>query len=112
MNKIVRIYKLLSDETRLRMMLLIYQDELCICQLSGILNVPQPRISKYLSKLRDLELVSNKRVGKFIYYSLNRNNKVLILNLDNILNSINEYPKILTDQKSIKHKCGYIPKSN
>ncbi len=57
MTQLINIYKLLSDEIRLRMMLLLYQENLCVCQLAGIIDVPQPRISKHLSKLRDLNLV-------------------------------------------------------
>ena len=49
MQTLTSIYKLLSDETRLRLLILLYQEPLCVCELVGILNVPQPRISKNLS---------------------------------------------------------------
>ena len=53
MNQLTSIFKLLSDETRLRMMVLLFQQDLCVCEISGILEVPQSRVSKNLSKLRD-----------------------------------------------------------
>ena len=67
MNQLTNIFKLLSDETRLRMMVLLYQEELCVCELSGVLEVPQPRVSKNLSKLRDMNLVADNRKEKFVF---------------------------------------------
>lgn len=107
MTNPTNIYKLLSDETRLRMMLLLYQEELCVCQLAGILDVPQPRISKHLSKLRDLNLVKDERKDKFVYYNLIKENPILDLNFKNILENISDYPEILLDQKNILTKCNY-----
>ncbi len=108
MTQLTNIYKLLSDETRLRMMLLLYQEELCVCQLAGIIDVPQPRISKHLSKLRDLNLVKDERKDKFVYYTFNTDHPTLILNFDNILDNIADYPEVMLDQKNIKNKCNYI----
>ncbi len=78
MNTILNTFKLLSDETRLRIILLLNQEELCVCQLTGILDISQPKASKALSKLRDLNLVIDNRKEKFVYYSLNNNNPMMI----------------------------------
>lgn len=107
MTQLTNIYKLLSDETRLRMMLLLYQEDLCVCQLAGIIDVPQPRISKNLAKLRDLNLVKDERKDKFIYYSLTKDNPFLTLNFNHILEHIRDYPEIHLDQKNISNKCQY-----
>ncbi|NCC79781.1 MAG: ArsR family transcriptional regulator, partial [Clostridia bacterium] len=50
MNDLLNIFKTLSDETRLRIVMLLHHDELCVCEMSGILDVSQPTISKGLSK--------------------------------------------------------------
>ncbi len=42
MNTLINTFKLLSDETRLRIILLLQQEELCVCQLTGILDISQP----------------------------------------------------------------------
>jgi len=110
MTALTTIYKLISDETRLRMMLLLYQENLCVCQLAGILNVPQPRISKYLSKLRDLDLVYDQRKSKFVYYTLKKEHPMLTLNFNKILENIANYPKIQQDQLSLPNKQIYIIK--
>lgn len=108
MNQLTTIFKLLSDDTRLRMMVLLYQQELCVCQLSGILEAPQPRISKNLSKLRDLNLVSDVRKDKFIYYSLRTENLLLMEMLEAILDTINTYPQLKIDQERLSRKDIYI----
>ncbi len=77
MNKLTKVFKILSDENRLRMIVLLYQEDLCVCELMGILGIPQSRISQNLSKLRDLNLVDDERKDKFVFYSLKRDNKYL-----------------------------------
>lgn len=108
--KLTPIFKLLSDETRLRVILLISCKELCVCELCGILNEPQPKISKILSKLRDLDLVSDQRKDKFVFYSIKDNNKLLNHTTHFILNNIDAYPNILEDQSRLKNKELYIDK--
>lgn len=108
MNQLTSIFKILSDETRLRMLILLYQEDLCVCQLSGILDVPQPRISKNLSKLRDLDLVSDERKEKFVYYSLKKENNILINTLKNIIADFDSYPQLVEDQNRINDKETFL----
>ncbi len=64
--------KLLSDQTRLRsLMLLMQEGELCVCELTHALDLIQPRISRHLASLRDMQVVIDKRMGQWIYYSIN-----------------------------------------
>ena len=108
MNQLVNIFKLLSDETRLRILMLLFQEELCVCQLSGILDVPQPRVSQSLSKMRDMGLVSDERQEKYIFYSLKKDNATLTNALQNILDQISSYPQLGEDQKGLKDKMYYL----
>ena len=108
MNQLVSIFKLLSDETRLRMLILLYQEELCVCEISGILDIPQPRISQNLSKMRDLDLVEDERREKYMYYSLKKDNLILLDILGKIYSDIGSYPKLLKDQKGLKTKDIYL----
>jgi len=67
----VGVFKALGDENRLASMLLILQqEELCVCELTEALGVSQPRISRYLGQLRELALVQDERRGQWIYYRL------------------------------------------
>ena len=71
MDDLTDFFKILSDETRLRILVLLYHQEYCVCELCGILGESQPKVSKHLAKLRDLGLVKDVRREQFIYYSLN-----------------------------------------
>jgi len=64
-------FKLLSDSTRLRILVLLSVKELCVCELCGILKLSQPKISRHLAKLRDQGLVTDAREGQWVFYHLN-----------------------------------------
>jgi len=61
----------LSDPTRLRiLMLLLKEDELCVCHLTEILKMSQPKISRHLAVLRENKLLLDRRSGLWIHYRL------------------------------------------
>jgi len=74
MNQLTDLYKTLSDETRMRIINLIYQQDLCVCELVEILELSQPKISKHIAKFRQIGLVETERNEQFIYYKFNHNN--------------------------------------
>lgn len=104
MDKLNKIFKLLCDETRLRIIILLAQEQLCVCQISGILNISQSLASKHLSKLRDMDFVFDKRQDRFIFYNLVVDNMILKGVTDNILNHIQEFPQLMLDQSRIGEK--------
>ncbi|WP_029324429.1 ArsR/SmtB family transcription factor [Priestia megaterium] len=86
-EKAVQILKLLGDKTRLSMMKLLQNNECCVCELVEIYKASQPAISQHLRKLRDIELVKERRKGHWIFYSLNKGNSYYQFVLD-ILDSL------------------------
>lgn len=61
----------LADSTRLRCLLLLAAEgELCVCDLTHALKESQPKISRHLAILRELEIVSDRREGLWIHYRL------------------------------------------
>ena len=67
-----RLFKALSDCTRLRaLVLLSQQPELCVCELIHALGLPQPKVSHHLAALRKAQLVNDRKEGLWIYYRLN-----------------------------------------
>ncbi len=102
------IFKVLSDDTRLRIILLLAQDELCVCELTSILDSSQPKVSKNLSKLRDMNLVIDERKEKFVFYKLTTENAVLINTIKNILDNIEEYPQLILDRSRLADKEKYL----
>ncbi|PLW69021.1 metalloregulator ArsR/SmtB family transcription factor [Pseudohalioglobus lutimaris] len=68
----VQFYKCLSDETRLRCLLLIQQEqELCVCELTAALEEIQPKVSRHLGQLRQCKLLLDRRQGQWIFYRIN-----------------------------------------
>jgi ArsR family transcriptional regulator len=105
------VFKLLSDETRLRIILLLAKEELCVCEICGILDEPQPKVSKVLSKLRDLNLVSDRRIEKFVFYSVKDTNELLNHILLYILKILDDYPQLVIDQQRLTNKTDYMDHS-
>jgi len=65
-------FQLLSDDTRLRCLLLMQQEgELCVCELVHALGVIQPKVSRHLAALRGYGVVTDRRSGQWIYYQIN-----------------------------------------
>jgi ArsR family transcriptional regulator len=68
----VLFYKSLADETRLRVLMLIEQEgELCVCELTEALSLSQPKISRHLAQLREVNVLLTRRAGQWVYYRLN-----------------------------------------
>lgn len=108
MNNLTNIFKLLSDESRLRIIMMLFHQDLCVCQLTGILNISQPTVSKNLSKLRDLNLVIDTRKEKFVFYSLNTSDKIFIKILEDIDSDINLYSQLVSDKSRLSDKEIYL----
>jgi len=69
MDQYVSFFKALSDPTRLRIMVLLAQKELCVCQIEDALKLSQAMVSRHLNVLRNARLVEAKRDGLWMYYS-------------------------------------------
>ena len=70
MKEIIKAFKALSEPTRLRIFLLLMERDLCVCELTFVLNMSQSRISHQLRLLRDADLVEDKREGRWIIYTI------------------------------------------
>ncbi|MEW6719517.1 MAG: metalloregulator ArsR/SmtB family transcription factor [Thermodesulfobacteriota bacterium] len=63
---------LLSDSSKLRILLLLGRKELCVCQIMGVLDMSQPLVSRNLSLLSRAGFLEARRGGKMIYYRLRK----------------------------------------
>lgn len=72
MKNILRILKLLSDETRLRILMILSKKELCVCHIMAVLGISQPLVSRNLALLDDAGLLMERRKGKQVYYSIRK----------------------------------------
>jgi ArsR family transcriptional regulator len=67
----LQLLQLLSDETRLRCLVLLKREgELCVCELVHALGASQPKISRHLAMLRTAGVVRDRRAGQWIYYRI------------------------------------------
>ncbi|HDR2890824.1 TPA: metalloregulator ArsR/SmtB family transcription factor [Enterobacter asburiae] len=67
----VQLYKILSDETRLAIVLLLRESgELCVCDICGVTAESQPKISRHIAILREAGLLLDRREGKWVHYRL------------------------------------------
>jgi ArsR family transcriptional regulator, arsenate/arsenite/antimonite-responsive transcriptional repressor len=64
------LFRALGDPTRLRLLNLIADQEICVCYFTEVIGAPQPKISRHLAYLRKAGIVEARREGKWIHYSL------------------------------------------
>ena len=65
-----RFFQALGDNTRLRLLNLMGDQEICVCYFVEILGSPQPKISRHLAYLRNAGIVSARREGKWMHYRI------------------------------------------
>src|SRR5438046_10766985 len=73
MASTINLLRLLADPTRLRLLLLLEQEELSVAELQQILGMGQSRISSHLAQLKRAGVVADRRAGKNVYYGANHN---------------------------------------
>ena len=67
---LAELFKVFGDSTRLRILFVLFEAEVCVCGLAHALNMTQSAISHQLKILKQSKLVKSRRDGKSIYYSL------------------------------------------
>jgi ArsR family transcriptional regulator len=71
MKEAARFFKVLADESRLKMLWLLFnRRELCVCDIMAVLEITQSKASRHLATLRNLGIVTDRREGQWSYYSL------------------------------------------
>jgi ArsR family transcriptional regulator len=64
------LFRALGDPTRLRLLNLMAEQEICVCDFTEVIGAPQPKISRHLAYLRRAGIVAARREGKWMHYSL------------------------------------------
>lgn len=68
---LIQVIKALSDETRIRIINLLKDGDLCVCELEVLLDINQSNASRHLNKLTNAKVVDCYKVAKYVYYKLN-----------------------------------------
>lgn len=67
---LAELFKVFGDSTRIRILFVLFESELCVCDLAETLNMTQSAISHQLKILKQAKLVSSRREGKSVFYAL------------------------------------------
>ena len=67
---LAELFKIFGDTTRIRILFVLFEEELCVCDLAEALHMTQSAISHQLGILKRSRLVKNRREGKSVFYSL------------------------------------------
>src|SRR5258707_1527308 len=104
MASTINLLRLLADPTRLRLLLLLEQEELSVAELQQILGMGQSRISSHLAQLKRAGVVDDRRVGKNVYYGANHDRhsaqKERVAEITRLL--ARELPETSRDRTSLK----------
>lgn len=104
MEQLAERLKGLSDPTRLRAIRLLGHGELCVCDLMAALAIPQSKVSRHMSFLKNAGWVLSQRKGKWVYYSLaSPNQKIQSLILEVLRDNLPELEEAQQDYARLEH---------
>ena len=70
---LIQVMKALSDETRMRILNILKDGDLCVCEIEVILDINQSNASRHLNKLTNAKILDYYKVAKYVYYKFNNN---------------------------------------
>ena len=70
LSEMEKLFLALADKTRLRLLNLMREDEICVCFFTEVLGDSQPKVSRHLAYLRNAKIVSVRREGKWMHYKI------------------------------------------
>lgn len=104
MRKLVKAFKALSDETRLRILNVLMERECCVCEVMQALDISQARASRNLSALYDAGLLKLRRDGLWALYSIDRQGlKELSIDFDTVKKALEGNKTALLDRQRLKN---------
>ena len=78
LSKVTNLFKIFGDSTRTKILAALFNHELCVMCICGVVGMNKSAVSHQLKVLKDAKLVKNRKVGKEVLYSLNDEHIVLI----------------------------------
>jgi ArsR family transcriptional regulator len=103
---IENLFKALADGTRLRLIGLLGDSEVCVCFLVEILKISQPKISRHLAYLRRAQIVTSRREGKWMHYRLTEPPDQHAARIfREVRASLTEHPEFQKDREKLQQVC-------
>lgn len=102
MKPIADVLKALSDETRLRMINLLYEkEELCVCDFMEVLHITQTKASRHLAYLKNADIVSDRKQAQWVFYKLLKNKKNNFLDIL-VAENLRKEKQYISDLKNLE----------
>jgi len=104
MEKLVKIFKALGDKNRLRIVKMLQQRSLCVCEMTAVLELATSTVSAHLSLLKEAEFIYDEKDGKWVDYHLNTQSKNLFVTglLPLITFWLNDDEQVKSDLEKLK----------
>ncbi len=101
---------LLSDQARLRILMVLAKKELCVCQLMGVLGISQPLVSRNLMLLSGAGFLAERKQGKLVFYSLRKDLDPIRQKIVSLLKEALKSDSILSEDLRYLKECELFQK--
>ncbi len=104
---LIRAFRALGDETRIRIVALLSHGELCVCHLESALGISQPNCSRHLGILKAAGIVDSRRDGTWVYYRITEQEHESVKSvLDVLAKTFGAERALRADHARLKKSCG------
>lgn len=108
-KELLSILKAMADESRLRILCLLNQRELCVCEIEEVLKTSQSNISRHLTKLKDKGIIASEKQARFVIHRIDRNMTDKYPFIQETLNQaskMEKYKEDIENLSKIGERCG------
>ena len=103
------LFKALADRTRLRILALLGNNEVCVCHIHDSLGLPQPTVSRHLAYLRKSGLVEARRDGVWMHYKVSRSLSPIVQGVvAAAVDALHQLPATTRDRKHFQRSFGRL----
>ena len=108
-DELERLFKALADKTRLRILALLGNNEVCVCHIHDTLGLPQPTVSRHLAYLRKSGLVAARRDGVWMHYQLSPSLAPVVERIvSTAVQALQQLPATTADRKQFQRAFGQL----
>ena len=108
-DELAALFKALADKTRLRILALLGNNEVCVCHMHDTLGLPQPTVSRHLAYLRKSGLVVVRRDGVWMHYQVSRSLSPVVQGVvAAALQALQQSPAAAEDRKQFQRSFGQL----
>lgn len=108
-DQLESVFKALADRTRLRILALLGNNEVCVCHIHDSLGLPQPTVSRHLAYLRRSGLVAVRRDGVWMHYRVSANlDPVVQKVMSAAIDALTQVPTTARDRKQFERAFGQL----